>query len=212
MSSKKETERLEKLEAEEAALDQRIERLETQIREHQEQGRLAYRAKNMRRAKQEQRFLIVLNKQLDQLSAMKINIFECLQSEAMRGFVTNYAEAIKPVAGTGALSIEKAEANIHGTMDFMDRIGELTDVVTEEMGGGDSICFESELEQLFGGDDNSGGARHDDKVVQEQADGNISLPDVPIGGALLGRRSPTPPPEQPESVAKLETTLSLVSL
>ena len=212
MSSKKQSERLEKLEAEEAALDQRISRLETQIQEHQEQGRLAYRQKNIRKAKQEARFLTVLNKQLDQLSAMKINIFECLQSEAMRGFVTNYAEAIKPVH-EGGLSIEKAEANINGTMDFMEKIGELTDVVTEEMGTSDTVCFQSELDALFGGDDPQGGSKVSDQAKVASGESNIDLPNVPATMPVPPKQqTPKPPPSQPESVAKLESTLNLVRL
>ena len=45
MSSKKEMERLVQLEAEAAALDQRIARLESQITDMERQGREAFRAK-----------------------------------------------------------------------------------------------------------------------------------------------------------------------
>ena len=73
MSTKKEMERLEKLEAEAAALDQRIVKLEDQISELAQQGREAYRTKNLRTAKEKARCLKVLGKQLDQLSAMACN-------------------------------------------------------------------------------------------------------------------------------------------
>ena len=111
----------------------------------------------MRTAKEKARCLKVLGKQLDQLSAMKINIFECLQSEQMRQFVTGYAEAIRPVSDGRSLSIAAAEASINGTMDFMEQVGELTEVVTDtDLSGSPVTTFADELEELFGGDDGDG--------------------------------------------------------
>lgn len=209
MGSRKQSERLEKLEAEEAALDQRISKLEALIHQHQEEGRVAYRQKNVRKAKEKARCLSVLNKQLDQLSAMKINIFECLQSEAMRGFVTNYAEAIKPVNDAGSLSVERAQANIDGTVDFMDRIGELTDVVTDELSGG-TFSVQSELEELFGGDEGEdGGSQLSASAESGQASPIAPLPNVPTDAVSSTNRKP---PSEPDSVAELESTLRLINL
>jgi hypothetical protein len=151
----------------------------------------------------------VLNKQLDQLSAMKINIFECLQSEAMRGFVTNYAEAIKPVNDAGSLTVERAQANIDGTVDFMDRIGELTDVVTDELSGG-TFSVQSELEELFGEDGaGNGGTKSSTGTETSHVSPIAPLPDVPTDAVSSSNRKPPP---EPDSVAELESTLRLINL
>jgi hypothetical protein len=213
MSSKKEMERLEKLEAEAAALDQRIARLESQITDMERQGREAFRAKNMRTAKEKARCLKVLGKQLDQLSAMKINIFECLQSEQMRQFVTGYAEAIRPVSDGRSLSIAAAEASINGTMDFMEQVGELTEVVTDtDLSGSPVTTFADELEELFGGDDGDGGQKHSAQPTPsaEVPAFDVSLlPDAPHTN-LSANPGKKPPPTTPET--ELEQHLAMINL
>ena len=211
MSTKKEIERLEKLEAEAAALDQRSAKLEDQISELEQQGREAYRTKNMRTAKEKARCLKVLGKQLDQLSAMKINIFECLQSEQMRQFVTGYAEAIRPVNNGSGLSLAAAEASINGTMDFMEHVGELTEVVTDtDLTGTPVTTFADELEELFGSDMGEPEAQKA-ATAGKKADVDIApLPAVPT--QPIPNDSHNKPPPATPATSLLEEHLSLVHL
>ena len=147
---------------------------------------------------------------------MKINIFECLQSEQMRQFVTGYAEAIRPVSDGNSLSIAAAEASINGTMDFMEQVGELTDVVTDtDLGGNAVVTFADELEELFGGDDAV--ASESEKVSTAGPAPSEALP--PYDASLLPdvptKKIPTdsgkgPPPSAPESM--LESHLSMINL
>lgn len=215
MSTKKEMERLEKLEAEAAALDQRIAKLEDQISELQQQGREAYRTKNMRTAKEKARCLKVLGKQLDQLSAMKINIFECLQSEQMRQFVTGYAEAIRPVNNGGGLSLAAAEASINGTMDFMEHVGELTDVVTDtDLTGNSVTTFADELEELFGSDMGEPEAQQAAVAAPAAAQkSDVDPASFPAAPTTIPPNNShnKPPPATPET-SLLEEHLSLVHL
>lgn len=214
MTSKQQLDRLERLEAEDAALEQRITKLESQIEQLRRQGQIAYRSKNIRAAKEKARCLKVLGKQLDQLSAMKINIFECLQTEQMRQFVEGYAKAITPVDAQGhALSIEAAQANIDGTVDFMEEVNELTDVIADATITGTSQPDVDDLESLFGAfDDIEAGsaASGPGNVSDSQASVDIgAFPTVPTASMPTGSGSKPPPPTQAEAL--LEEHLSLIN-
>lgn len=215
MTSKKQLERLERLEAEDAALEQRITKLESQIEILRQQGQVAYRAKNVRAAKEKARCLKVLGKQLDQLSAMKINIFECLQTEQMRQFVQGYAQAIQPVDGQGqGLSIEAAQANIDGTIDFMEEVNELTETIADATITGTAHADLDDLEGLFGGMDDLGAAGE----PQPDATGGAAEPGVDIRSfpnvptqSLASEPGGGKPPPPTQALSLLDEHLSLIN-
>ena len=208
MAKNSQMERLELLEAEDAALTMRIEKLEGQIAKLTEEGRRAFKSGNLRSAKEKARCLKVLSRQLDQISAMKINIFECLQTEQMRQFVEGYAKAIQPT-DKGGISIQAAQASIDGTVDFMEDVNELTETIAEALPTGNAYSAADDLEEMFGGLDIESEHKRTERRASPPLD--TSFPAVPtrIPPIEPAASDSNSPPPAPEAAIALETHLAL---